>query len=258
MLDAAPIIHLASVTSTNDYLAHRWRESRERKIQAFTAVLADFQTRGRGRLDRQWIAPSGSALLLSVLVPHAPAKLRWLPLLAGMAVQDALAPLVPSRVDLKWPNDILVGGRKIGGILSEYLGESAGTAWVALGIGINLNQSRSELPEASATSLRVEGALPVSPTALAAQIVDNLRALLARPFSPADYANRCVSADSPVQVTLPGGEILVGVGTGIDDTGALLIQTEDGAISAITAGDVALIGGLPDDLSQLISSGGNL
>lgn len=257
-MDAAPIIHLAQVTSTNDYLAQRWRSSHQRKIGAFTAVLADFQTEGRGRLDRQWIAPKGSSLLLSVLIPQDPAQLSWLPLAAGMAVQDALAPLIPGRVDLKWPNDILVGGQKIGGILSEYLGEAEGTAWVALGIGINLNQSRSELPEVSATSLRVEGALDVTPTALASQIVGHLRTVLARPFSPAEYANRCISADSPVRVTLPTGETLVGVGAGVDNTGALLVQTDGGAITAITAGDVALIGGLPENHSELISSGGTL
>lgn len=258
MLDTAPIIHLASVTSTNDYLAQRWRENRERQIVPFTAVLADFQTRGRGRLGRQWVAPSGSSLLMSVLVPAVPTNVTWLPLLAGIAVQDALAPLITSRVDLKWPNDVLVDGQKLGGILSEYLGESADTSWVALGIGINLTQSRADLPEVAATSLQIEGAVPVSPTALAAQIVGHLRTLTTDPISPADYAERCISAHSPVRVSLPNGEVLVGMGVGVDDTGALLVQTEGGAVTTVTAGDVALIGGLPKDLFQPISSGGNL
>lgn len=258
MLDVAPIIHLASVTSTNDYLARRWQDKSDRKIVPFTAVLADFQTTGRGRLDREWVAPSGSSLLLSVLVPTAVKNLSWVPLLAGMAVQDALEPLLPRRVDLKWPNDILVDNQKIGGILSEYLGESGGAAWVALGIGVNLKQSRADLPEVAATSLELEGGTPVTATALAAQIVDGLRALLAQPIVSANYEERCISASAPVRVSLPGADVLTGLGVGIDETGGLLVQTEGGMITTVTAGDVALIGTPPHDLFQPISSGGIL
>ncbi len=256
MADSAPMIHLASATSTNDYLARKWNSPAGRPLAPFTAVLADYQTAGRGRLGRDWLAPKGKSLLMSVLVPMAPADLSWLPLMAGMAVQDALAPLIPGRVVLKWPNDVLIDGKKIAGVLSEYMGVRDGRAWVALGIGVNLTQTREELPDVPATSLLLEGGSQ-SPIALAAQIISALRTWLDAPIPQAEYVKRCVSARSAVNVTLPVGEVVSGMGLGVDEAGGLLIEV-DGQVLTITAGDVALVEPSPSDVPELTSLGGTL
>lgn len=250
------MIHLASVTSTNDYLARKWNGPPGRPLPPFTAVLADYQTAGRGRLGRDWLAPKGKSLLMSVLVPTAPADLSWLPLMAGMAVQDALAPLIPGRVALKWPNDVLVDDRKIAGVLSEYLGEQGGRSWVALGIGVNLRERQEELPEVPATSLLLEGGSQ-SPIALAAQIISALRSWLDAPVPQAEYVRRCASAHSAVTVTLPGGDVVSGIGVGVDPAGGLRVEV-DGQILTITAGDVALVAPSPSDVPELTSLGGTL
>ena len=274
MAHSAPIIQLGETTSTNDELGNRWRERDSRPLLPFTSVVADFQTRGRGRLGRQWKAPKKSSLLLSILVPTTEEDATWMPLAGGLAaalVLDGLLPapqgldgLLPAgegvqpggaasapaeapRVDLKWPNDLLVGGKKIAGILSERLGEdSDGTVWVALGIGVNVTQGEDELPPVPSTSLRLQGAAPVSRTALAHMIIEQLKVTLASESLTDDYATRCISARSNVRATLPDGSTITGIGTGIDTSGALLVEDEGGTTHTISAGDVTLAGNLPE------------
>lgn len=151
----APIIHLAQTTSTNDELGRRWRARHQTPIAPYTALLTDYQTRGRGRLDRPWMAPAKTSVLASILVPTRAADATWVPLAAGLAVtrvlERTLTPTNPSTresgVTLKWPNDVLINGEKVAGILAEYLGQDEeGISWVTLGVGINISQSPSELP----------------------------------------------------------------------------------------------------------------
>ena len=283
MAHSAPIIQLGETTSTNDELGNRWRERDSRPLLPFTSVVADFQTRGRGRLGRQWEAPKKSSLLLSILVPTTEEDATWMPLAGGLAaalVLDGLLPapqgldetaetlvldgLLPTdedtqpggaasapaeapSVDLKWPNDLLVGGKKIAGILSERLGEDPdGTVWVALGIGVNVTQGEDELPPVPSTSLRLQGAAPVSRTALAHTIIEQLKVTLASESLTNDYATRCISARSNVRATLPDGSTITGIGTGIDPSGALLVEDEGGTTHTISAGDVTLAGNLPE------------
>ena len=283
MAHSAPIIQLGETTSTNDELGNRWRERDSRPLLPFTSVVTDFQTRGRGRLGRQWEAPKKSSLLLSILVPTTEEDATWMPLAGGLAaalvldgllpapqgldetaetlVLDGLlptdegtqpggaanAPAVAPRVDLKWPNDLLVGGKKIAGILSERLGEdSDGTVWVALGIGVNVTQGEDELPPVPSTSLRLQGVDSVSRTALAHMIIEQLKATLTSASLADDYATRCVSTRGNVHATLPDGSTITGTGTGIDVSGALLVEDEDGTTHTISAGDVTLAGNLPE------------
>ena len=269
MAHSAPIIQLGETTSTNDELGNRWRERDSRPLLPFTSVVADFQTRGRGRLGRQWEAPKKSSLLLSILVPTTEEDATWMPLAGGLAaalVLDGLlptdegtqpggaanAPAVAPRVDLKWPNDLLVGGKKIAGILSERLGEdSDGTVWVALGIGVNVTQGEDELPPVPSTSLHMQGAAPVSRTALAHMIIEQLKATLTSASLANDYATRCVSTRGNVHATLPDGSTITGTGTGIDTSGALLVEDEGGTTHTISAGDVTLAGNLPETSGAL-------
>ena len=274
MAHSAPIIQLGETTSTNDELGNRWRERDSRPLLPFTSVVTDFQTRGRGRLGRQWEAPKKSSLLLSILVPTTEEDATWMPLAGGLAaalVLDGLLPapqgldgLLPAgegvqssgaanapaealRVDLKWPNDLLVGGKKIAGILSERLGEDGdGTVWVALGIGVNVTQGEEDLPPVPATSLHLQGGTPASRTALAHTIIEQLKVTLASESLTNDYATRCISARSNVRATLPDGSTITGIGTGIDTSGALLVEDEDGTTHTISAGDVTLAGNLPE------------
>lgn len=121
-----------------------------------SVLLTRHQTAGRGRLDRRWIAPAGSALAVSVLLrdlPAEPAARGWIPLAAGAAMAEAVAAQLPeATVVLKWPNDVLVDGRKICGILAE-----ATPTAVIVGAGVNTAMTATQLPVPTATSFAVQG-----------------------------------------------------------------------------------------------------
>ncbi len=205
--------------------------------------LTDQQTAGRGRLERVWSSPAGSGAIVSVLLrPDAipAARWVWLPLLVGLAV-DATVHECGVASGLKWPNDVLVDGRKLAGILLERVETPQGAAAV-IGVGLNVTLRRDELPVPTATSLALEGATETDRTIVIRSLLRNLEALYrawsASGGDPAggirdSYIRRCVTIGSQVKVMLPQDEILVGQATGIDDLGRLLV---DGR--AISAGDV--------------------
>ena len=133
------------------------------------------QTEGRGRLGRKWQAPAGTSLLFSIVLepPVPPERLAELSLVAGAAVAEAIASETGLRTTVKHPNDVLVGGRKVAGILAE-----AAAGRVVLGVGVNVSQSEAELPDDAGTrptSLSIEGAAP-DPAALLATILERLEA----------------------------------------------------------------------------------
>ena len=156
-----------SSASTNTELV---RLAVDEELPAFTTLITGDQTAGRGRLDRAWIAPAGTALAISVLVraetpsgrPIGSAGLGWLPLAAGVAMCDAVTAVLPSgsRVGVKWPNDVQVDGRKVCGILSELVPPSASSPGLAvvIGAGLNVTMSEQQLPVPTATSLLLAGA----------------------------------------------------------------------------------------------------
>jgi len=150
-----PVI-LDEVDSTNRVLAER------PEAPEGSSVIAEIQTAGRGRLGRQWESPWGSGVWMSVLVhPGDRARADWaaLPLIAALAVRDALARACNVTAGLKWPNDLVVGEgqvRKLGGILVEVVGPDA----VVIGMGTNMTLAREELPTPMATSVLLEGGTP--------------------------------------------------------------------------------------------------
>lgn len=161
-----------AVGSTNTELV---RLATDTQLPAFTTLATTDQTAGRGRLDREWIAPAGTALAVSVLVraetppaqappgrPIGAASLGWLPLAAGVAMFDAVASVLPAdvTVGIKWPNDVQLDGRKVCGILSELVPTIAASTAVAvvIGAGLNLTMSADQLPVPTATSLVLAGA----------------------------------------------------------------------------------------------------
>ena len=181
-----------------------------------SVVVAEEQTQGRGRLDRTWVSPPRAGLTLSALV--RPALLDgWVPLLAGLAVADAIRDQCELEASLKWPNDVLVGGKKVCGLLAEVTGGD-----VAIGIGINVTTRADELPHDGATSLLLAGATTTDrETLLKAVLRELARALEQR--SLAAYRERCSTVGRQVRVELPGGDTVEGLAEQVDDQGRLVV-----------------------------------
>lgn len=215
-----------------------------------SVLVAEHQDAGRGRLGRDWVSPPGTGVTVSVLLrPDVPPdRYGWLPLLAGLAVRDAVRELVPAQVCLKWPNDLLLGDeqRKAGGILAEATSGPDGTA-VVLGIGLNVSGGPGALP-ANATSLRAEGAQAVDRTRVLVAVLTRLaeresawRAAGGDPDAHrlrADYREACSSLGAEVRVELPGGMTATGMAEDVDGDGRLLLLGADGHRRAVAAGDV--------------------
>ena len=207
-----------------------------------TCVAAQEQVSGRGRLARTWSSPSGAGLWCSTIVfldEVPPARRTWLPLAAGLAASDAIEG-VGTR--LKWPNDIVVeapegGVRKLGGVLVELL--PSGQA--VIGIGINVGIDAQELPFPGATSVFSEGG-DLDRTELLGRLLINLQQRTdqwrAGPEAlRTDYLASCATLGRQVEVQLPGGATAVGLATGIDQDGALIMTNGESNLT-IAAGDV--------------------
>jgi BirA family transcriptional regulator, biotin operon repressor / biotin---[acetyl-CoA-carboxylase] ligase len=204
--------------------------------------LAETQTAGRGRLGRTWVSPPRAALACSVLLRPAGARAArrgWLPLLTGVAVAAALRATAGVPAGLKWPNDVLVGDRKIAGILAEAHGDA-----VVIGMGINVTLTRAELPVRGATSLLLEGAVGLDRGGLIAAVLDRL----ARGYAAwaagddvtrlrRDYLGWCTTIGQPVRVELPGDRLVTGVAEDVDPSGRLAVRTAAGR-ELVGAGDV--------------------
>jgi BirA family biotin operon repressor/biotin-[acetyl-CoA-carboxylase] ligase len=225
-------------------------------------VVAERQTAGRGRRDRQWMSPARAGLTLSVLLrpgvadeergwPAVPTgAYGWLPLLTGVALLDAVRRVADVEAALKWPNDLLVGPAarpgKAAGILAEVTGDA-----VVVGIGLNVTTRAEELPDTTglpATSLRLAGATATGREPL-------LRALLRgiadrytgwrEAGGDAEmsgllgaYRRDCATIGRPVRALLPGGGEVTGEATSVDVDGQLVIRSADGADLRVSAGDV--------------------
>ncbi|MFF7747840.1 biotin--[acetyl-CoA-carboxylase] ligase [Streptomyces sp. NPDC007971] len=214
-------------------------------------LVAEEQTAGRGRLDRQWSAPARSGLFFSVLLNPAEvpvARWGWLPLLTGVAVATGLSRAAGVDTALKWPNDLLVtvGGeeRKAGGILAERAGEHG----VVVGVGINVSLGAGELPVPQAGSLALAGAVSTDRDPLLRAVLRSLEEWYRRwrdaGGDPAvsglqeTYAAGCATLGRVVRAELPGDRALVGEAVAVDGDGRLVIATESGAREAVGAGDI--------------------
>ena len=192
----------------------------------FTAVISASQTQGQGRLGRSWQSPKGSSLSLSVLIEKAwISEPGWLSLLAALAVTRTVRSLGASTAGIKWPNDILVDGKKLCGILSQLF--PSGSAIV--GIGVNLNSNASELE--TATSLQELG-IEIEIDSLAALIGANLKELVsdfrANPDRvKAEFSSSCLTLGQQVRAELPGGSDLLGLASAVDPSGQLVILTPE-------------------------------
>ena len=242
-----PVQSFEAIGSTNTWLADQAR----RGARTGMIATAGEQTAGRGRLGRTWIAPTGSALLMSVLVrPSAPID-RW-PLAAlamGIAAVDAATAAGAKGARLKWPNDLIFPGRddrKIAGILAELVTNAKdpeGGA-VVVGIGTNVNRPPEVDPEVTARAIWLDdvGANISSDDLLVEYVLGfarRVRQIEADPSSLLeDYRDRCSTLDRDVRVELPGS-VLLGTAVDIDESGRLVVRAHhDGAAVAVSAGDV--------------------
>lgn len=186
-------------------------------------VVAEAQTSGRGRLDRTWVSPPRAGLTLSVLLRPdlPPARWPWLPLLTGVAVAGALREHTGVEAVLKWPNDVLIEGKKVCGVLAEV--PLAGAAVV--GIGLNVTTRADELPHARASSLALSGASTTDRGTLLRAVLRSLTAALADvDAARAAYDGLCSTVGARVRVELPGDQWVEGTADRIDDDGRLVVD----------------------------------
>ena len=268
---------LPTAGSTNDELREAATGPSASAWPHGSVIVTDDQTRGRGRMGRTWLAPTGKTLAISVLLrpelpggqPFPPEAYGWLPLIAGAAMTEAVRRAVDAaasatggdeedddgtggvEVVLKWPNDVLVSGYKVCGILSELLPPSTGpgtTGAVVVGAGLNLTLDEHDLPTLTSTSLLLVTGVQPDADAVLADYLSGLLALV-RSFTEhgADAAasgiasrvsDLCGTLGSEVRVELPGDRELVGVAERLDRDGRLIVRDGNGEPQAVAAGDV--------------------
>lgn len=258
---------VASTGSTNaDLLAAGGPEGQ--------VLVAEEQTSGRGRMGRTWVSQPGAALTFSVLLrpfvipvahpdwaPLPPERVGWLPLLAGVAVARGIREASGLPATLKWPNDVLIDGRKLAGILAEHSASGSGEDAVVVGIGINVGTRADALPAGPgglrATSMAIEGAEARRDRLLIEILRQFEHHYLAFRKNPdpsatgllAEYEVLCATLGRAVRVELPAGRALSGEATGIDQDGRLLITdvtdvtnvtgtTQVAMVTAVSAGDI--------------------
>jgi BirA family biotin operon repressor/biotin-[acetyl-CoA-carboxylase] ligase len=228
----------SSLPSTND----RARERALEGAASWTVVLAEEQTRGRGRSGRDWFSPRGMGLWLSFLIDRQPSGEGLLsPLLAGLALARGLESVTGVEAGVKWPNDVWVSGRKVAGVLCESAGRM-----LVVGAGVNVRQRDRDFPpelRGRAGSLETASGRAVSRSALATALLTEARRLLDRPVLRLDealqreLASRDVLRGRPVRVAGTAGQ-----GAGFDALGRLQVETRPGVVESVVAGHVELEG----------------
>lgn len=217
-----------------------------------TVVIADAQSAGKGRLGRIWLSPEGVNLYCSVVLRPAIAPMAacQLTFLSVVAVARAIEGCTDLQPQIKWPNDILINGKKVAGLLNEMNAETEKVNFVVLGIGVNLNLKMSSISESllrhPATSLLEEGGVEVDRLAFTRSLLTELDRLydvfLREGEGPvrAEWLERSAIQGRSVRVS-QGEREFTGVVQGVDSFGALLVQLSDGRIETVLSGDVALI-----------------
>lgn len=235
-----------STTSTNDIIERLARDG----VKEGAVVFAESQTKGRGRLGRKWLSPPGQGLWLSVLLRPAlrPQEVTQLTIAAATALRRALHLETGMRADIKWPNDLLLRGRKVAGILTELSAELDRVKHVVLGIGVNVNFDPGAFPpdlRKQATSLKAELGRPVSRPELATAILRELDADYARIWDGQftavadEWEEHCTTLGREVGIQI-GGRRAWGRAEALDEDGALLLRTEHGHVERIIGGDVTV------------------
>jgi BirA family biotin operon repressor/biotin-[acetyl-CoA-carboxylase] ligase len=241
------VIRLDTVDSTNDYLM----ELASRGASHGTVVIADAQHKGKGRLDRKWFSPPGKNIYMSILLRPSlrPEDFSLLTVMSTAACVLAINKLTGIEAWIKWPNDIVVSGRKLGGILLESRLRSGGIAHAVVGIGINVNSRQEDFPEDLrdiATSVFHEIGRNTKRTILIEAILNNidseLMLLMEKGPSLLLEKYKRMSAILGKRVVVDESKSsFEGIALDIDERGHLLVKTDTGRVKTISAGDVTVI-----------------
>jgi BirA family transcriptional regulator, biotin operon repressor / biotin---[acetyl-CoA-carboxylase] ligase len=233
-------------TSTNDVMEKLARDG----VKEGVVVFAESQTRGRGRLGRKWISPARKGLWFSVLLRPdlRPQEATQMTVASATALRRAIAAETGLKPEIKWPNDILTGGKKVAGILTEMSAELDRVRHIILGIGVDVNLDAGELPaelRKTATSLKIETGEMISRADLAVAILRELDFDYARicggefPAVADEWESGCITIGKNVTVHI-GDRKIRGRAESLDDDGALRLRTEHGHLERIIGGDVIL------------------
>jgi BirA family biotin operon repressor/biotin-[acetyl-CoA-carboxylase] ligase len=240
MVASLKIVHYRRLRSTNT-TAYRLAQQ---SATEWTVVVADVQTKGRGREGKKWESLNGGLWFSVILRPNVPSpKLPLLQFLAAIATRQALENETGMSVKLKWPNDLVLGSAKLGGILieSKTLGDSV--SFAILGIGLNINQSKAQLPP-EAISLRLVSGKQLDLRLLLRAILDQMKSSYDDLDNPSkimeEWWRNCVHRPLRVQVTVSKNTV-TGVSRAIDEDGSLVIETDDHKIRRVSEGSLAIL-----------------
>ncbi len=232
-----------STDSTND-VAHRLAQSGSPEG---TVVFSESQSKGRGRMGRHWVSPKGKGIYFSfILRPDvSPAEAPKITLMSAVAVALAIRKITHLGALIKWPNDILINDRKAVGILTEMSAEVNTVRYIVLGIGINVNTSRSDLPK-EATSLKAEAGEEVPRVELAQEVLRELdrqyRIFNDKGFKKIidEWKGLSHTLGEEVKIACHGRKI-EGTAADLDSSGALVVRLDNGFTEHVTAGDVLMV-----------------
>lgn len=241
------IIVVGETTSTNEIAAYY----AENGYPEGTVIISDAQLKGKGRLGRNWFSTPGKSVCASIILRPkiAPFRTPQLSLITGIATSSAICSFTGVIPQLKWPNDLLIGGRKISGILVEMSTDMDMVRHVVIGIGINVNQDSEDFPpdiSSIATSLKIEYGRIFNRTELLKKVLVELEGCyqnyLRYGFMPfmQGWLQLSDIKGKNIVVNQPTG-VITGKCEGIDEEGAILVRKEDGIVSKIMSGDVNLI-----------------
>ena len=233
-------------TSTNDVMEKLARDG----VKEGAVAFAESQTKGRGRLGRKWMSPTGKGLWFSLLLrpDMHPQQTTQLTVATGIALRRAIEMHAGVRSDIKWPNDILLNGRKVAGILTELSAELDHIKYVIIGVGIDVNQGAGDFPielRSVATSLKIETGKAWSRAALAVEVLRQLDydygRLVAGRFQEIaeEWEQHCTTLGQTVVIRI-GDRRIRGRAESLSEDGALLLRSEHGHLETIMGGDVGI------------------
>ena len=213
-------------------------------------IFAEAQTQGRGRLGRQWISPSKKGLWFSVLLRPAlrPPQMTQLTVIAATALARAIRETTPLIPEIKWPNDILINGKKVAGVLTEMSAEPDRVLHAVIGIGLDVNLDEKDFPDdlkPLATSLRLECGKPILRSRLAVHLLkaldDDYRRIREGQFKMVseEWESQCITLQKRVRIHQMD-RVIDGYAESLDSEGALMVRTASGLLERITGGDVTI------------------
>jgi BirA family biotin operon repressor/biotin-[acetyl-CoA-carboxylase] ligase len=235
------ILHYPTTPSTMDAAKQAIKEG----AAEGTVIITDHQTAGRGRLGREWLSPPRSSILLSIILYPLLEQLPRLTIAACLAVAQSIEKVTGIESTIKWPNDVLIAGKKVSGILIESDAHGDRVNYAIVGIALNINLDTATIPEISetATSLKQILGREVSRREVLLALLGEFEALYSalRRGEPIDqeWRRRLETLGKKVAVRC-GDDVQEGVAEGVDEDGNLLLRHSDGSLVTIAAGDVTL------------------